>query len=113
MKIQTINYKKVKCPKCGKSYFRVKGNCKVDIIPLVFETKPDPIYKDGKLLNSPQCGSIEEYCACMECGCNFSVSIFGKKYEIIDEDKLHEEREKIRKRAWRSLEILVLQKVAR
>lgn len=91
----TIDYKKVKCPKCGKSYFKVKESRKVDILPLVFITKSDPIYKNGRLLNSPPPDAIEKCCTCMECGCNFSVNILGKKYEIINEDKLHEEREKV------------------
>ena len=88
-----INYKKFKCPKCGKSHFIIKD--KVEIIPLIFQTKPEPIYKNGKLQNPTKLESIEKNCKCLECGCNFSVDILGKKYEIVDEDKLQEEREKV------------------
>lgn len=90
-----IDYKKVKCPKCGKSYFRVKEDTDFNISFLVFTKKPDPIYKDGKLQNPTETDPIKVQCECLECGCNFSVNTLGKKYEIIDEDKLREEREKV------------------
>lgn len=90
-----IDYKKVKCPKCGKSYFRVKEDTDFNISFFVFTKKPDPIYKDGELQNPTEADPIEKYCACLECGCNFSVNIRGDEYTIIDEDKLREEREKV------------------
>lgn len=88
-----INYKRVRCPKCGKNHFIIKD--KVEIIPLIFQTKPEPIYKNGKFQNPTELEPIEKNCKCLECGCNFSVNILGKKYEIVDEDKLQEEREKV------------------
>lgn len=38
-----IDYKKVKCPKCGKSYFRVKEDTDFNISFLVYtkKTRPD------------------------------------------------------------------------
>lgn len=88
-----INYKKFKCLKCGKSHFMIKD--KVEIVPLIFQTRSEPIYKNGKLQNPTELESINKSCKCLECGCNFSVNILGKKYEIVDEDKLQEEREKV------------------
>lgn len=96
MNIQTINYKKVKCPKCGKSYFKVKENNDFNIIPLVFKEKTDPIYKDGELQNPTEAEPIKERCECLECGCNFRVEIhdvFGE-YKFIDEDGEEEENRK-------------------
>ena len=92
----TIDYKKVKCPKCGKSYFRVKENSGVSFTTLVFTTKPDPIYKDGKLQNPTEDEPIKVRCECLECGCNFRVEIhdvFGK-YRFVDEDNERKENER-------------------
>lgn len=94
MSTQTIDYKKVKCPKCGKSYFRVKDNSGVSFMTLGFTTKPDPIYKGGKLQNPTETEPIKVRCECLECGCNFRVEahdVFGD-YQFIDED---EERRKL------------------
>lgn len=84
-----IDYKKVKCPKCGKSYFSVKENSGLGITNLVFQFKPDPIYKDGELQNPTEAEPIKERCKCLECGCNFRVEtydVFGE-YKFIDEDE--------------------------
>lgn len=89
MNAQTINYKKVKCPKCGKSYFRVKDNSGVSFMTLGFTTKPDPIYKGGKLQNPTETEPIKIRCECLECKCNFRVEthdIHGD-YRFIDEDE--------------------------
>lgn len=88
-----IDYKKVKCPKCGKSYFRVKDNSGVGFTTLAFIIKPDPIYKDGKLQNPTEVEPIKVRCECLECGCNFRAEthdVFGD-YRFIDEDKELEE----------------------
>lgn len=85
----TIDYKKVKCPKCGKSYFRVKENSGVGFTTLAFIIKPDPIYKDGELQNPNEAEPTKVRCECLECGCNFRVEthdVFGE-YRFIDEDK--------------------------
>ena len=85
----TIDYKKVKCPKCGKSYFRVKENSGVGFTTLAFIIKPDPIYKDGELQNPTEDEPIKVRCECLECGCNFRVEthdVFGD-YRFIDEDE--------------------------
>lgn len=71
-----IDYKRVKCPKCGKSYFRVKENNGFDVSLSVFTTKPDPIYKDGKLQNPTEVEPIKVRCECLECGCNFRVETY-------------------------------------
>ena len=92
----TIDYKKVKCPKCGKSYFRVKENSGVSFTTLVFTTKPDPIYKDGELQNPTEDEPIKVRCECLECGCNFRVetyNVFGE-YRFIDEDEERKENER-------------------
>ena len=84
-----IDYKRVKCPKCGKSYFRVKENSGVNSTTLVFITKSDPIYKDGELQNPTENKPIKMRCVCLECGCNFRVEtydVFGE-YRFINEDK--------------------------
>ena len=91
-----INYKKVKCQKCGKSYFRVKVNSGVSCMTLAFTTKPDPIYKDGELQNPTEDEPIKVHCVCLECGCNFRVEThdaFGD-YRFIDEDEELKENEK-------------------
>lgn len=91
-----IDYKKVKCPKCGKSYFRVKENTGVGFTTLVFITKPDPIYKDGELQNPTEAEPIKVRCECLECGCNFRVEthdVFGE-YKFIDEDEERKENER-------------------
>ena len=96
MNTQTINYKKVKCPKCGKSYFRVKDNSGISFTTLVFATKPDPIYKDGELQNPNEAEPIKVRCECLECGCNFRVEthdIHGD-YRFIDEDEEIEENKR-------------------
>ena len=83
----TINYKKVKCPKCGKAYFRVKDNSGFTTLAFIF--KPDPIYKDGELQNPNEAEPIKVRCECLECGCNFRVEthdIHGD-YRFIDEDE--------------------------
>ena len=49
-----IDYKRVKCPKCGKSYFRVKENSGVSFTTLAFIIKPDPIYKDDEWFKNHQ-----------------------------------------------------------
>ena len=92
----TINYKKVKCPKCGKSYFRVKENSGVSFTTLAFIIKPDPIYKDGELQNPNEAEPIKVRCECLECGCNFRVEthdVFGD-YRFIDEDEERKENER-------------------
>lgn len=94
----TIDYKKVKCPKCGKSYFRIKENSGVNFTTLVFTTKPDPIYKDGELQNPTEAEPIKVRCECLECGCNFRVEthdVFGD-YRFIDEEaELEEAKRKL------------------
>ena len=100
-----IDYKKVKCPKCGKSYFRVKENSGVSFATLVFTTKPDPIYKDGELQNPTEAEPIKVRCECLECGCNFRVEthdILGD-YRFIDEE---EELEENRRRLAESFKVL-------
>lgn len=93
-----INYKKVKCPKCGKSYFRVKENSGISFTTLAFTTKPDPIYKDGELQNPTEAEPIKVRCECLECGCNFRVEthdVFGE-YRFIDEEaELEEAKRKL------------------
>ena len=92
----TINYKKVKCPKCGKSYFRVKENLGVSFTTLAFIIKPDPIYKDGELQNPTEAEPIKVRCECLECGCNFRVEthdVYGD-YRFIDEDEERKENER-------------------
>ena len=92
----TIDYKKVKCPKCGKSYFRVKDNSGVGFTTLAFIIKPDPIYKDGELQNPTEAEPIKVRCECLECKCNFRVEthdIFGE-YRLIDEDGERKENER-------------------
>lgn len=96
MNTQIIDYKKVKCPKCGKSYFRVKENSGVSFTTLVFTTKPDPIYKDGELQNPTEDEPIKVRCGCLECGCNFRVEthdVHGD-YRFIDEDEERKENER-------------------
>lgn len=92
----TIDYKKVKCPKCGKSYFRVKENNDFNVSFLVFKKKPEPIYKDGELQNPTEAKPITVRCECLECGCNFRVEthdVFGD-YRFIDEDEERKENER-------------------
>ena len=93
-----IDYKKVKCPKCGKSYFRVKEDTDFNISFLVFGKTPDPIYKDGELQNPTEAEPIKVRCECLECGCNFRVEthdIFGE-YRFIDEEaELEEAKRKL------------------
>ena len=92
----TIDYNRVKCPKCGKSYFRVKENSGVGFTTLAFIIKPDPIYKDGELQNPTEDEPIKERCECLECGCNFRVEkydAFGA-YHFIDEDDERKENER-------------------
>lgn len=94
--MQTIDYKKVKCPKCGKSYFRVKDNSGVGFTTLAFIIKPEPIYKDGELQNPTEAEPIKVRCECLECGCNFRVEthdVFGD-YRFIDEDEESEENKR-------------------
>lgn len=91
-----IDYKKVKCPKCGKSYFRVKEDNDFNMSFLVFMKKPDPIYKDGELQNPTEAEPIKVHCECLECGCNFRVEahdVFGE-YQFIDEDEERKENER-------------------
>lgn len=91
-----IDYKKVKCPKCGKSYFRVKEDTDFNISFLVFTKKPDPIYKDGELQNPTETEPIKVRCECLECGCDFRVEthdVFGE-YRFIDEDEERKENER-------------------
>ena len=92
----TIDYKKVKCPKCGKAYFRVKENSGVSFTTLAFIIKPDPIYKDGELQNPTEAEPIKVRCECLECKCNFRVEtrdVFGD-YRFIDEDEERKENER-------------------
>ena len=95
----TIDYKKVKCPKCGKSYFRVKENSGVSFTTLALIIKPDPIYKDGELQNPKnptEAEPIKVRCECLECKCNFRVEthdVFGD-YRFIDEDEERKENER-------------------
>lgn len=94
MNTQIIDYKKVKCPKCGKSYFRVKENLGFTTLSFIF--KPDPIYKDGELQNPTEAKPIKVRCECLECGCNFRVEthdVFGD-YRFIDEDEEQKENER-------------------
>ena len=94
MSTQTIDYKKVKCPKCGKSHFRVKDSSGFTTLSFIF--KPDPIYKDGELQNSTEAEPIKVRCECLECGCNFRVEahdVFGE-YRFIDEDEERKENER-------------------
>ena len=94
MNTQIIDYKKVKCPKCGKAYFRVKDNS--SFTTLAFIIKPDPIYKDGELQNPTEAEPIKVRCECLECGCNFRVEthdIHGD-YRFIDEDEERKENER-------------------
>lgn len=96
MNMQTIDYKKVKCPKCGKSYFRVKDNSGVGFTTLAFIIKPDPIYKDGELQNPTEVEPTKVRCECLECGCNFRVEthdIHGE-YRFVDEDEERKENER-------------------
>lgn len=96
MNTQIINYNKVKCPKCRKSYFRVKENSGVNFTTLLFTIKPDPIYKDGELQNPTEAEPIKVRCECLECGCNFRVEthdVFGD-YRFIDEDEEQKENER-------------------
>lgn len=100
-----IDYKKVKCPKCGKSYFRVKEDSVISLTTLVFVTKPDPIYKDGELQNPTEAEPIKVRCECLDCGCNFRVEthdIFGD-YRFIDEE---EELEETKRRLAESFKVL-------
>lgn len=90
----TIDYKKVKCPKCGKSYFRVKDSS--GFVTLAFIIKPEPIYKDGELQNPTEAEPIKERYECLECGCNFRVEthdVFGE-YRFVDEDEERKENER-------------------
>lgn len=99
-----IDYKKVKCPKCGKSYFRVKEDSVINLTTMVFITKPDPIYKDGELQNPTEAEPIKVRCECLECGCNFRVEtydVFGD-YRFIDEE---EELEETKRRLAESLKV--------
>ena len=92
----TIDYKKVKCPKCGKSYFCVKENSGVSFTTLAFIIKSDPIYKDGELQNPTEAELTKVRCECLECGCNFRVEthdIHGD-YRFIDEDEERKENER-------------------
>ena len=101
----TIDYNRVKCPKCGKAYFRVKENSGVSFTTLVFTTKPDPIYKDGELQNPTEDEPIKVRCECLECGCNFRVethNVFGE-YRFIDED---EERKENKRKLAESFKVL-------
>lgn len=98
MDMITIDYKKVKCPKCGKSYFRVKEDSGISFTNLVFITKPDPIYKDGELQNPTEAEPIKVRCGCLECGCNFRVEtydIFGDYRFIDEEEELEENKRKL------------------
>ena len=96
MNTQLIDYKKVKCPKCGKSYFRVKENNDFNVSFLVFKKKPEPIYKNGELQNPTEAEPIKVRCECLECGCNFRVEthdVHGD-YRFIDEDEERKENER-------------------
>lgn len=89
-----IDYKKVKCPKCRKSYFRVKDNS--GFTTLAFIIKPEPIYKNGELQNPTEAEPIKVRCGCLECGCNFRVEthdVHGD-YRFIDEDEERKENER-------------------
>lgn len=94
--MKTIDYNRVKCPKCGKSYFRVKDNSGIGFTILPFTIKPDPIYKDGELQNPTETEPIKARCECLECGCNFRVEthdVFGA-YQFFDEDEERKENER-------------------
>ena len=89
-----MDYKKVKCPKCGKSYFRVKDSS--GFTTLAFIIKPEPIYKNGELQNPTEAEPIKVRCGCLECGCNFRVEthdVHGD-YRFIDEDEERKENER-------------------
>lgn len=94
MNTQMIDYKKVKCPKCGKAYFRVKDNSGFTTLSFIF--KPDPIYKDGELQNPTEAEPITVRCECLECGCNFRVETHDIRgdYRFIDEDEERKENER-------------------
>ena len=92
----TIDYKKVKCPKCGKSYFRVKENNDFNVSFLVLKKRPEPIYKNGELQNPTEAEPTKVRCECLECGCNFRVEthdVHGD-YRFIDEDEERKENER-------------------
>ena len=94
MSTQLIDYKKVKCPKCGKSYFRVKDNSGFTTLACII--KPDPIYKDGELQNPNEAEPIKVRCECLECRCNFRVEthdVFGD-YRFVDEDDEQKQNER-------------------
>ena len=94
MNTQLIDYKKVKCPKCGKSYFRVKDNSGFTALACII--KPDPIYKNGELQNPNEAEPIKVHCECLECRCNFRVEthdVFGD-YQFVDEDEELKENER-------------------
>ena len=94
MSTQTIDYKRVKCPKCGKSHFRVKDSSGFTTLSFIF--KPEPIYKDGELQNPTEAEPIKVRCECLECKCNFRVEahdVFGE-YRFIDEDAERKENER-------------------
>lgn len=100
-----IDYKKVKCPKCGKSYFRVKEDSGISFTTLALITKPDPIYKDGELQNPTEAEPIKVRCECLECGCNFRVETYDAfgDYRFIDEE---EELEENKRRLAESFKVL-------
>ena len=105
-----IDYKNIKCPKCGKQYFKdhaeggsgtffdfLSGNFFSDA---VYRRPPEKIYKNGELQN-PEAFVPKptiKYFTCLECNCNFSVKTTyhldgSESYEFIDDDKLRKESE--------------------
>ena len=94
MSTQTIDYKRVKCPKCGRSHFRVKDSSGFTTLSFIF--KPEPIYKDGELQNPTEAEPIKVRCECLECKCNFRVEAqdVSGEYRFIDEDAERKENER-------------------
>ena len=56
--------KKVKCPRCGESYY-------AEHYSTMTAMAWTPIYKDGVLINRNP-NHCTTYCTCMNCGNNFS-----------------------------------------
>lgn len=88
-------YENIKCPKCGKRYFKVKQHntdFESSMTSFVLKIPYEPIYKDGVLQNPPKPEPIKERFKCLECGCNFRSETFPNVSDataipnIIDED---------------------------
>lgn len=97
-------YKEIKCPKCGKSHFKVKRHNTdfgYDIVPAIFTYEADEEYKDGVLQNPPKPKPAIEKFKCLECGCNFRTETYPVTGDIavvpniINEDEEESFLEKI------------------